>query len=264
MISRYLQILDVFKSAGGPLTASEVARRTSIPMATAHRLVAELVGNSVLIKDIDGRLSMGIRLWEITAMSSAVRILREAALPHMQWVMAKTHYPILLSALDGHDVVNVETLTPSAPTPLNVTRPGVRLPVLASSSGIVSLAFGGAGDAVTRIVSEAQLTRFTEYTPMDRTQIRKIIETTRSSGHIVVRRWMWPKSGAVAVPVFGGETTAIGALSATIPWNASDVDEVAHVLKMASRAISAGIKNLNEPTDPYFSALSAQLKRVTG
>jgi DNA-binding IclR family transcriptional regulator len=233
-------------------------------MASAHRLVAELVKNDVLIKDSSGKLSVGMRLWEITAMSSVVQTLREASLPQMQWAMARLNYPILLSTLDGYGVVNIETLTPPGPSPINITHPGIRLPVLASSSGMVLLAFAEDPATAKHALAEAPITRFTDDTPADRSQLAQLVEATRIHGQIVVRRWMWPESGAVAVPIFGPNGSGIGALSATIPCNAARASDVARILKTAAHAISAHLKRTPLPTDPYLTAFSTQVKRITG
>lgn len=263
MIDRFIQILDVFKSAGGPITASEIARRTEIPMPSAHRLVAELVRNDVLVKDNKGRLSMGIRLWEIAAMSSTVRQLHEAAIPQMQLLMNQVQLPVLLSVLDGDSVVNVETLTPDGPHPGNITRPGVRLPALASSSGIALMAFGNQ-DASQQILENGRLTRFSQYTPMDRTELSQLVELTKRTGYIVVRRWMWVDSGAVAVPIMGPGSTAIGSLSLTIPWDCRETARLASLLTSASQAIGTRMNGSALPVDPHLRSLTSQVKRATG
>ncbi|MEN0137426.1 MAG: helix-turn-helix domain-containing protein, partial [Rhodococcus sp. (in: high G+C Gram-positive bacteria)] len=84
MIERVVQVLDSFKTVSGTLTASEIARKTAIPMPSAHRIVAELVDVGFLERDPDHRLRIGTRLWEVVARSSSALTLREVALPYME------------------------------------------------------------------------------------------------------------------------------------------------------------------------------------
>ncbi|MFF2319282.1 IclR family transcriptional regulator [Arthrobacter sp. NPDC058097] len=262
MLDRIVEILDVFRSAGGPLTASQIARRTGIPMASTHRLVGEMVRTGILGKDEERRLSIGMRLWEATARSSAVQALRESALPHMQRLMEKIHAPTLLCVLDGNEVINVETLTPRGIAAANVTKPGIRLPALASSPGVAMLAFADQ-QACSDVLTTANLTGFTPHTPTDPAAIRKLLDDTRRMGYVVARGWMWRDSTGIAVPVLGSDALAVASLSVTVPIDFAQPTEVAAMLQASARAISWTGRTREEPVNSDLAELKYQLKRAT-
>ncbi|KHL01371.1 IclR family transcriptional regulator [Sinomonas humi] len=262
MIDRVVEILEAFKTAGSPLTASEIARRTRLPMASAHRLVAEMVRTGILTKDENNKLSIGMRLWEITARSSTLRILRESALPYMEEVMTTVCAPTLLCVLDGNDVVNVETLMPRGPAATNVTQPGVRLPALASSPGIALLAFADP-PTCAEVLATAKAIRFTPYTPVDLAVIRKLIDEAKRLGRAVAPRWMSSDSTGIAVPVLGGDGRAVASLSVTLPVGSVDLDAIVPTLRAAARGISRAAQSGGETANPRLALLKHQLRRAT-
>lgn len=262
MIDRFLEVLDVFRTSGGPLTASQIARRTSIPMASAHRIIGDMVRVGVLVKDENRRLSIGMRLWEIGARSSTARTLRESALPHMETLMVRFQAPVLLCVLDRNDVVNVETLTPRGPVATNVTRPGVRLPAIASSPGIVLLAHS-APEVREQVLARAKPTRFTAHTPMRRSEISRLIDEAAELGYSVASHWMWLGSTGIAVPILGPDRLAVASLSVTVPVGSTDVAAVARTLKDSARSIARFPQPEGSSGNPDIAMLMHQLRRAT-
>jgi DNA-binding IclR family transcriptional regulator len=259
MIERVVEVLESFKGAGGPLTASEIARKTAIPMPSAHRIVAELVDVGFLEREPDRRLRIGTRLWEVVARSSSALTLREVALPYMEDLRAAVRTPTLLSVLDRNDVLNLETLSTRQPGVTNVTQPGVRLPALASSPGIVLVAFSPP-EVREHILATGKITRFTEHTVVDRADLQRIVNETRRTGYVVARRWIALDSTAVAVPILADDGTAIGALSVTTAFGA----DAPSTLLPALHATALGISRATRTADgPRLALLKQQIRHAT-
>ncbi|WP_082126931.1 helix-turn-helix domain-containing protein [Allosalinactinospora lopnorensis] len=53
VLTRVVRVLDAFEQDGPALTVSQIARRADLPVATAHRLVSELVEMGPLERDSD-------------------------------------------------------------------------------------------------------------------------------------------------------------------------------------------------------------------
>ena len=70
MTSKAFTILEVFTGERLELSMSEIARATGLPSSTVHRLIQDLVKWGGLERTVDGRYSVGIRLWEIAARST--------------------------------------------------------------------------------------------------------------------------------------------------------------------------------------------------
>lgn len=262
MVERLIQVLEAFKGAGGALTASEIARRTGIPMPSAHRIVTDLVDIGVLERGDDRRLRIGMRLWEIVARSSNALTLREVALPYMEDLRSVVEAPTLLSVLDRNDVLNLETLPPRQPGATNITQPGVRLPALCSSPGIVLVAFASP-EVRHHILTAGKVTRFTERTVVDRAALQRIVHRTRRVGYAITRRWMSLDSTGVAVPILAGDGTAIGALSVTKPAGQDAPSDLLPALHTTARGISRAMSNGNQPADPRLTLLRQQLLHAT-
>lgn len=262
MIERVVHVLEAFKVAGGSLSASEVARLTSIPVPSAHRIVNHLVELGMLERDSDRRVRIGMRLWEIVARSSGVFALREIALPYMGDLRAVVEAPTLLSVLDHNNVLNVCTLTSRQPSATNVTQPGVRLPVLASSPGMVLVAFAPAA-VRQHILETAKVTRFTERTVIERQELARIAHDTRRVGHAIVRGWIAPDSTGVSVPVLAEDGAALAALSVTVPSHGGNTASLLPALHTTARGISRAYLAVRGNADPRLTLLMRQIRHAT-
>jgi len=83
-LGRATRVLEVFESGTPSLSASDIARRTGIPMASTHRLVGQMVRLGLLERGPDRLLRVGVRLWELSWRSTAALGLRNVALPYLE------------------------------------------------------------------------------------------------------------------------------------------------------------------------------------
>ena len=83
VLARAARVVEAFGIDDASLTVSEIARRADLHIATASRIIEELVRCGWLERD--GRqVRVGVRLWEISSRSSPTVNLREAARPFME------------------------------------------------------------------------------------------------------------------------------------------------------------------------------------
>jgi DNA-binding IclR family transcriptional regulator len=122
------------------LTVTEIARRSGLHIATASRLVEELGSFGWLQRDDDRKVRIGVRMWEVVSRASPTLNLREAAMPVMEDLHAIVGQHIQLGVMEGDDVLFVERLTAPGAV-INYTRVAGRLPLHASSSGLLLLAY---------------------------------------------------------------------------------------------------------------------------
>lgn len=265
MISRVVRILEACKTAPGPLTATDLARRTGIPVPSAHRIVGELVELRLLERDADRRVRIGNRLWEIAERATHdVRRMRELARPHLERLSAATGAPALLSVLDEDDVLNVDTVhPPAAAAALNITHPGVRLPALASSPGMVLVALSPP-HVRDRIVRTARLVRFTDHTVVDRRLLARLIDETARRGHAVIAEWLTPGSIGTAVPVLDGTDRAAAAVSVTTAPGGPPPTGLLRPLHAAASAIGQSLSDVSAVADPRVEHLLRKVQHATG
>lgn len=237
MTDRIVRVLDTFTTERTTQSAADIARRTGLPATTAHRITGDLVEAGLLERDDEGRLRLGLRLWELALRGSRALRLRQAALPHMERVQARIREHTQLAVLEHEEALFLERLShPDAGA--NITRIAGRLPLHASSSGLVLLAF--ADPAVRERVLAGPLRAVSGETVTDPAALRALLASIRRRGHVVAPGSIESVSTGVAVPVRDrGEVAA--ALSVVLPREAP-VDPALAVLREAAAAIEADLR----------------------
>ncbi|MCX4647556.1 MULTISPECIES: IclR family transcriptional regulator [unclassified Streptomyces] len=247
VLARAVRIFEAFTPEEPALTVSEISRRTGLHVATASRLVAELVSHDFLARDGDRRVRIGMRMWELVTRASPAVSLRDAAMPFMEGVHDVVGHHVQLGVLDGDEVLFLERL--SAPgAVINYTRIAGRLPLHASSSGLVLLAHGPA-DLRERVLSEP-LHRYTSNTPTTPARLRAILADIRQQGFACCPGYVHPDAFGIAAPVRDSGGTVVATLSVIVP-NEDGATSVVPVVRTAARGISHA---LGAPLRPTWSS----------
>ncbi|OJG06076.1 HTH-type transcriptional regulator KipR [Pseudonocardia autotrophica] len=234
VLSRAVRIFAAFSATQPSLTVTEVARLSGLHLATTSRLIAELVQHELLERTGDGRVRIGMRMWELAQRASPALPLREAAMPYLEDLHDVIGHHVQLGVLDGRDVLFVERL--SAPgAVINITQIAGRLPLHASSSGVVLLAFGP--PELREGVLSQPMQRFTRHTITEPRRLREVLADVRRVGHVINKGHIHPDATGIAVPVWGGNGGVIAALSAVVP-NDDHAFAMVPVLKAAARGIA--------------------------
>ncbi|MET0782447.1 MAG: helix-turn-helix domain-containing protein, partial [Microbacterium sp.] len=173
---RLVRVLETFTPTRTVQTAAEIGRRAGLPTSSAHRIVGELVDAGLLERDDDRRIRIGTRLWELATRSSQALRLRQAAMPAMERVQARVREHTQLAILEQDEALFLERLS-GRDSGSNVTRIAGRLPLHASSSGLVLLAFGDR-DLQERILA-APLVPLTRETITDPAALRSKLAEVR-------------------------------------------------------------------------------------
>ncbi|MFF5254608.1 IclR family transcriptional regulator [Streptomyces leeuwenhoekii] len=243
VLSRAARILEAFSQDDPVLTVSEIARRSGLHVATASRLVGELVAHGFLGRDADRRVRIGVRLWELVTRASPTLSLRDAAMPFMEGVHDVVGHHVQLGVLDGDDVLFLERL--SAPRAvINYTRIAGRLPPHASSSGLVLLAHGPT-DLKERVLA-GPLTAYTPATPATPARLRALLAEIRRRGYAYCPGYVHAEALGIAAPVRGADGTVAAALSVIVPNDAS-ARAMVPVVRTAARGISRALGMRDTP-----------------
>lgn len=141
--SRALNILASFDAGHSSLTLSEISRRSQTPVATCHRLLAELVEWGALVKTPTGQYQIGHRIWSLGMLAPVQRDLREVAAPYMHDVLYATRQVVNLFVLEGTKALLLERISGTA-VGRPIAKVGDRLHLHTSAGGKVLLAFSPA------------------------------------------------------------------------------------------------------------------------
>lgn len=213
MTDRIVRVLDTFTTERTTQTATEIAERTGLPPSTAHRIVGDLVAAGLLERDEDHRIRLGMHLWELALRGSSALRLRQSALPHMEHVQNLIREHTQLAVLEHDEALFLERLShPDAGA--NITRIAGRLPLHASSSGLVLLAH--ADPSLRDRVLAGPLHALSPETVTDAAILRAMLTSIRRRGYVAAPGSIESVSTGVAVPVRDrGEVVA--ALSVVLP-----------------------------------------------
>jgi len=234
---RLIRVLETFTSARTVQTAAEIGRRAGIPPSSAHRIVGELVDAGLLERDEDRRIRVGMRLWELATRSSHALRLRQAALPSMERVQARVREHTQLAILEQDEALFLEQLS-SPQSGSNVTRIAGRLPLHASSSGLVLLAY--ADRALQERILAGPLAATSAETITDPSALRRKLAEVRALGHAVAPGYIESVATGVAVPVHDETGSVAAALSVVLPRDASP-DLALRELRAAARDIEGAL-----------------------
>lgn len=238
VLFRAIRIVEAFQPGEHWISVTELSQRAGLHLATASRLVAELVDHGWLERGPGRRVGLGVRLWEVASRASALEGLREAALPVMERLHQLVGHHVQLGVLHGMDVLFLERL--SAPDAVvNYTRVAGRLSLHASSAGLVLLADADA--SLQERILAGGLPAFTEATPTDAVVVRRILAEVRRSRSVVCSGYLHPEAMGIAAPIITRAGT-VAALSVVVPNRPDQTGWRRHV-RQAAEAIAREIES---------------------
>ncbi|TDC44682.1 IclR family transcriptional regulator [Actinomadura sp. KC345] len=236
VLTRVVRILDAFGPESRVLTVGEIARRAVLPPATAARLVNEMTRHGLLARDGRRGVRIGTRMWELAERASPIQSLREAAMQSMGDLQSVVGHSVQLGVLDGDEVLFVERLT-APDAVVNFTRVGGRLPLNASSSGLVLLTHAGAGFR-ERIV-KGPLPTYTPRTIGGERALRAELAEVRRRGFAFCPGHIHPDATGIAVPV-RQHGQVVAALGLVVP-NDDAAWTLTRPLQLAGLALSRAL-----------------------
>jgi len=240
VLHRHLRVLGAFDMRHPFLTLGEVAARAGLPPSTVHRLLAELVGEGLVERSEDRTYRLGVRLYELASRTPGALGLREIARPFLHHLHARVRQHAQLGVLAGHDVLFVERLS-ARDAVANWTVVGGRIPLYASSSGLVLLAH--AAPELADAVIAAGFRPFTEHSIRSGAELRRVLRAVRQEGFAVTSGHLHPASRGIAVPVYGPQRSVYAAIGVIVANDAASplpyVDELQHAAQGIARALEA-------------------------
>jgi DNA-binding IclR family transcriptional regulator len=256
-----VRIFEAFTPDEPVLSVSEIARRVPLHIATASRLIGELVRHGLLARQPDGRVRIGVRFWELAQRASPTLTLRDAAMPFLEDLHGVIGHHVQLGVLDGDHALFVERLTAPGAV-VNYTRIAGRLNLHASSSGLVLLAHAPA-ELQERILA-GPLPSYTPNTITTPDRLRGTLAEIRKAGFALCAGHIHPDATGVAVPVRGADghngtdSQVVAALSAIVPNDGNAYQQVP-VLMAAARGITRTLAAARAPSPPHRRGSASSL-----
>lgn len=255
VVSKVRAILEAFDLEHSTLTLSDIARRSGLPLSTAHRLVAELVEWRALERDLDGGYRVGMRLWELGQLAPGP--LREVARPWLQDLFDITRDNVHLAVRDGIEVLYIDKVCGPETLPI-LSRVGGRLPMHATGVGKVLLAYTPSW--FMRRYLDRTLERPTRYTITEPGRLARELTEVRGRGWAVTREEMTLGSCSLAVPVRHRGGQVIAALGVVVPSHrGQEILRLRPAVQAAAGRISRTLGELDDAGPVPQSTLLAAL-----
>jgi DNA-binding IclR family transcriptional regulator len=242
--AKLLKVLDAFTHERAAYTVSELARRTGLPLSTAHRLIGELERWGGLERGEDRRYRIGLRFVEVGSLCPRGLGLRDHALPYMEDLYEATHQNVQLAVRDGLEGVYIERIAGRRAVAVR-TKVGARWPLHATGVGLVLLAYAPV-DVLEQVLA-APLASFTPFTINDAAALRHVLAEVRRSGYAVSDRQVTDDAYSVGAPIFGPDKECVAALSIVLPADDPHRASWGAAVRAAANGISRQLRD-REPS----------------
>lgn len=233
LLERASRILRALPAEGESLAVPELARAARLPVSTTHRIVAELQRLGAIERMPDGRVGMGLGLWELGERSAVLRRLREAALPELIELYDLTGENVHLGVLAGSEVLYVAKANGKRAIP-TLSEVGMRHPLHATGVGRAIL-LGRPEEWLDAYLAEPLLAE-TRHTIVEPRELRAVIAREAAQGWALTRQEMTLGNVSIAMPLRarpGLPPAAIGIVA-----HSASADEV-RLLPLLRRAVAA-------------------------
>ncbi|WP_461472649.1 IclR family transcriptional regulator [Pararhodobacter sp.] len=248
-VEKALRLLEYFDDQRPEIGLSELARLSGIDKATVLRMLGDMAETGLLEQDTT------TRQWRLGAGILRLARLREAAFPvtrvltpileRLAEVTGETAHASLLSGRDLGTVGVVE----SARSNRVYIEPGLMLPLHATASGLAFTAF--ARPEVRAQVLTRTLARITETTPTDSAQLASRLSEVEARGYATADQTFEAEVFGLAMPLFGADGFAMGALAIATPSSRVSDDHIAMLVSALSPAARDATLGLGGRIPPH-------------
>ena len=234
--SRALALVGAFDEEHRRLNLTDLAARADLPLATAHRLVSELVAWGALARTPSGDYVIGRRLWDVGLLAPFRTGLVELASPYLHDLYGATRATVHLAVRDGTEVLYLDRLRGTTSVPI-VSTIGSRLPMHATGVGKVLLAHAPP-EVQQRVL--ADLRRITPYTVTQPGRLRRQLAQVLRDDYATTVEEMSLGACSVAVPV-RRDGQVVAALGIVVPSLKRDRPRLVAALQVAARGIGRAL-----------------------
>lgn len=214
-VAKAIRVLDAVGNATRPPSLGELARKLEIPKSTLHDICETLVRERLLTRAHDGRFRLGVRILDFyRAYDAATQFTSEFAKVCEEF--APLHEETLvLSVLDGRDVVYVACRSGTQPIAVNY-RIGLRLPSNCTATGKAILSTL-TDDEVRALFSGVELVASTPRSIRTVEGLLRELHQTRERGYSVDDEETVQGMCCVGAPIpVRGDRRAAGAIAFSI------------------------------------------------
>lgn len=230
-----LDILGLFTPDRLTLSAVEVATELSVARSTAYRYLLTLSSAGYVEENPSGGFRLGLKVFELAGLARASYGLSQLALPTMHQLAIDTEETVLLTRRSGNRAVCLEKAEPSDHRMRVSYERGSALPLNAGASAWVLLAWEDR-QAVTSLLRENPLTRFTDATVVNDAAVEERLAGIREQGYAFSRGELDPDAIGLAAPIRDDQDRVVAGLSIVAAARRVPEDRFPHLVTQLCKA----------------------------
>src|SRR5215217_3001173 len=210
-VLRALRLLDLFERGRPEMSLAEFVRRSGYSKSTAYRLLVTLQEAGWLERGVGGTFRLTIKPFQVGSILVDSLELRREAGPIMARIAAELDEAVYLVVAAGTRAVCLERIDSEQGVRLTDLYVGGSQPLNLGAAPRALLAFDE--DRLLKPLLEEGLSRRTEHSLVDPTDLQGDLAETRRRGYSISDEDVTPGIGAIGAPIFGANGLAVAALS---------------------------------------------------
>lgn len=205
-----LRVIEALAASTDPRGVAELGRQVNLTQSNTFRILTTLASQGYVRSHPEaGRYSLSLRIWECGMKVIDRHPVRRVASPHLKQLYAQLNETILISEIDGADVLYVDKLESDYPV-RSSARVGSRSPAWRTASGRIMLAYHQEADVV-KILEPLAIE------PAKLATLLVDLREMRTRGFAVTIGGTRTGVNSVAAPIWGRESLPLAAISVSGP-----------------------------------------------
>jgi IclR family mhp operon transcriptional activator len=184
---------------------SDLSRMTGIPRPSLYRILDTLVALGYVRRRADGeRYELTLLVRNLSDGFRDEDWVRGIALPAIEALQKEIVWPAEIGTFFNDAMYLRETTRRHSPLTIDYQSPGLRVPLLLSAAGRAYLAFCPERERATILDNLKKSSDPNDALARDARYVRNMLAVTRRNGYGQRHGEVYPKTGAIAVPVLQG------------------------------------------------------------
>ena len=242
-LEKGLDILSCFDLQNNSLSAQAISERLSIPLSTTYRYLETLKTRGFLARNgMTKNYGLGFMLFKLGNIVSSHMKLIEIALPYMKSLSSLSEETVILTALNGWEVICLERVESQKLIKLSLER-GVSFPLYAGASSKILLAFQE-DSYINSFLKEVPLVRLTRNTITEPARLKKELKTIRKQGYSFSDQEADPGAKAIGAPIFDHRGKILAGLSIVGPRDRINEKNIVRLIRLLKETVAKISKEL--------------------
>lgn len=210
-VQKAFQILEAFSPGGCRLSATEVAQRTDMTVATAHRFLLTLENLGVVSRTGDNRFQLGALLAELGGRVEHNKVMTHVVEPHVDALTSLFGERVNVAVLSGQKVIQIAIGQGARAMQLGVLEDKL-LPAYCTAAGKVLLS-GLRSKMLDYLLDDMVFEERAEQPIIDREALVAELQRVEQQGYAVNFGEFDKDVCCVAVPIFDDHNEVVAAIS---------------------------------------------------